>query len=251
MKKNIEAVTVCVNYHDFLQETAKFNAGLFDRWIIVTTPDDEATREVCRRYNLECIVTSEGTRKGFDKGRMIERGLQHTSASGWRLHLDADIAVPHRFHALLDAAELEEKTLYGVDRIMIRSWEEWKRLQATNFMQGAQHDYHCRVNIPHGFTIGTRWAHPQMGYVPIGFFQLWHSTEDEWRGVRVRPYPMKHSTACRTDVQFGLKFDRAKRSLIPEVIVAHLESEACEKGKNWNGRQTKYFGEVASDVKKK
>ena len=49
MVVKIEAVTVCVNYGDFLAVTAEWNRHLFDQWVVVTTPDDELTREVCRK----------------------------------------------------------------------------------------------------------------------------------------------------------------------------------------------------------
>ncbi len=241
---NIEAVTVCVGYDDLLQTVAPYNIPHLDRWLIVTHPKDEKTREVCRRFSLECLLTEEGgdgSDGDFKKGRMIERSLQHLSADGWRLHLDADIVLPNRFTHLLESADLKKETVYGVDRIMVRSYEDWVKLQNSGFLT-APHDYHCRVNIPDGYSIGTRWATLHTGWCPIGFFQLWHSSTDEWRGVRIKPYPQNHNTACRTDVQHSLQWDRKKRELIPEFLVVHLESEQCPKGTNWNGRKTKRFG---------
>src|SRR5580658_6577024 len=109
----LEAVTVCTNYADFLRETALYNAHLFDRWLIVTSPADTQTRELCRRLNLECLATSDGSRGGgLAKGRMIERGLQHLSADGWRLQLDADVALPLRTRHALSAANLQEDCIY-------------------------------------------------------------------------------------------------------------------------------------------
>jgi hypothetical protein len=248
---NIEAVTICVGYDDFLQETVKWNLPLFEDWVIVTEPWDEKTREVCRRFNLRCVLSEDGKRHAqnmsewtkFNKGRLIERGLQHLSGHGWRLHIDADIALPTiRFRHSLDGAELHEDHIYGIDRILVKSWDDWQKLAASGYMTGGNHDYMCRVTFPKGFEIGTRWAHPVMGYAPVGFFQLWHSSQDEWRGVRVKPYPLNHSTACRTDIQHSLQFDRSKRAIIPEIVGVHLESEPAPKGANWGGRKTKLFG---------
>lgn len=237
----IEAVTVCIGYDDFLLETIPYNIPHLDRWLIVTRPEDKKTREVCRRFNLDVLLSDDG-HPVFSKGRLIERGLQHLSANGWRLHLDADIALPNRFKHLLQTAEVNEDSIYGVDRVMVRSWQEWKKLQATGFMHSG-YDYQCRINLPDGLNIGTRWGALETGYCPIGFFQLWHSVTDEWRGVRIKPYPTNHNSACRTDVQHALQWDRRKRGLIPEIIVVHLESEKCQKGINWNGRKSKRFGE--------
>jgi len=205
---------------------------------------DHATREVCRQFNLRCILSDDGKRHGspFSKGRLIERGLQHLSADGWRLHIDADIALPHDFRHRLRAADLQTDTIYGCDRLMVKSWDEWQWLKASGYLNGGQFDYHCRMGMPKGIEIGTRWNHPQFGYVPIGFFQLWHSSEDEWRGIRVKPYPMNHGNACRTDVQHALQWDRHKRQIIPEFAAVHLESEPAPKGANWKGRTTMPFG---------
>ena len=241
--KIIEAVTVCVGYDDFLRVVIPYNLPMFDRWLIVTEPSDTATRELCREFGLECLQSEDGHDNGeFSKGRVVERGLQHLSADGWRLHIDADIALPRHFRQLVTMAELQHDTVYGVDRIMVRDWNDWQKLKATGYLDGGQYSFSHAVTFPKGFEVGSRWASTLTGYVPIGFFQLWHSSQDEWRGIRVKPYPRHHNSACRTDVQHALQWDRKKRELLPEVLVAHLESEKCKKGTNWKGRQTKPFG---------
>lgn len=238
-KERIEAVTVCVGYADFLDVAAKENRGLFDKWIIVTSKDDTDTREVCRKYSIQCIVSDDHKREGdFNKGRLIERGLQHLSSKGWRIHLDGDIILPRNFRNIIESAHLHEDNIYGADRIMIKSRAEWNKLLLSGWIGN---DYHCRVNLPKGFEMGSRWAHHLEGYVPIGFFQMWHSSQDQYRGARVKPYPITHNDACRTDVQFALQWDRRNRLLIPELIVIHLESEPAPLGANWNGRKTKKF----------
>lgn len=236
----IEAVTVCAGYGDFLSEVAPRNRGLLDRWVIVTPEDDTGTREVCRRLGLETLVTREHLRDGkFSKGRLIERGLQHLGSNAWRLHLDADVVLPHSFHSLLGAAHLDTRKIYGFDRVMVRSWEQWQKLLASGWIS---HDYHCRVNPPRGFEVGDRWSNGATGYVPIGFAQMWHSDADEWRGARIRPYPISHGSACRTDVQHALQWDRRDRELLGELLVVHLESELAPLGANWSGRTTIPFG---------
>ena len=45
MRINIEAVTVCVGYGDFLAAVVPWNAPHFNRWIIVTEEQDAETRD--------------------------------------------------------------------------------------------------------------------------------------------------------------------------------------------------------------
>lgn len=246
----LEAVTVSVGYSDFLFETAKLNRCLLDDWVVVTKPDDIGTREVCRRFNIRCVLSDDGTQgKDFAKGVLIERGLQHLSADGWRIHLDADIALPADFRLRLRAAHLQPDMIYGADRLMVKNWTQWQKLLATGYLQHGMYDYHCRVNINAlGLELGTRWAHPQFGVCPIGYFQIWHSAADQWRGIRIKPYPANHNSACRTDVQFSFLWDRHKRGWIPELMVAHLESQKAKSGANWQGRTTIPFGPQGATI---
>lgn len=239
----IEAVTVCVNYGDFLAVTAEWNRHLFDHWVVVTTPDDELTREVCQRYHLQALVTAEGHTPGggLNKGHLVERGLQHLSTEGWRWHLDADVALPRHTRRLLELAQLDPTVIYGVDRVMVRSWADWVRLRDSGYLSQPPDNPH-EVRFPPGYDLGARWVVPQAGWVPIGFTQLWHASMEEWRGVRVRPYPANHPGASHTDVRHSLQWDRRQRQLLPELIAVHLESEAAEIGANWKGRTTRPFG---------
>lgn len=235
----LEAVTVCIGYADFLAVTAAHNVGLFNDWVVVTLESDKDTREVCRKHSIRTLLVGDySVDGGFNKGRLVERGLQHLSANAWRLHLDADIVCPPNLHHLIDAADPDVSNIYGADRVMVRDAAGWDRLKKSGWLT---HSHHCCVPPPKGFEIGARWAHHESGYVPIGFFQLWHSHADLWRGARVRPYPVNHNDACRSDVQHALQWDRRRRQLLPELLVVHLESESCANGTNWKGRRTKPF----------
>lgn len=234
----IECVIISIGYADFLQETLPRNVGLFDKILVVTSKDDTATRELCRRYSVQVLLSEDHMRDGeFNKGRLIERGLQHLSAKGWRVHLDADIVLPSNFRNILKSSHLQEEKIYGCDRVMLRSRKEWDDLKNSTWLSNA---YHCMVHFP-ASQIGSRWCHESEGYCPIGFFQMWHSSQDLWNGVRIKPYPINHNDACRTDVQFALLWDRKHRAIIPELIAVHLESEPAKLGANWNGRTTKRF----------
>lgn len=239
----INAVTVCRHYSSELEVTIPHNKIHFNRWTIVTTEDDKKTQSLCAKHGLHCLITGDDKRDGaFSKGRMIERGLHHCHAHGWMIHIDADIVLPYYFRKHVEMAHLETRKIYGVDRIMVHSREDWNKLAASGWLLGIQADYPHGVGVPEGYQLGSRWMGAD-GYVPIGFFQMWHrggGGEEKW-GIRTKPYPTSHGTACRTDVQFALQWDRRDRVLIPEIFVAHLEGTKAKKGSNWNGRTTPEF----------
>ncbi len=233
-----------MNYSDILAHTAPRVRPLFDRWIIVTTPEDEGTREVCRKFNLDCHLTEAFYDNGddFNKAKGINLGLERLTKKDWVLHLDADIILPPDTRQFLSAASLREDTIYGIDRVMIKSWEDWQKFFSSGYLQ---HDYQARCNFPKGYEVGCRWVSPHYGYCPIGFFQLWHGSQNNYKGINARRYPDGHSDAARADVQMSLLFDRKNRGLIPEIIAIHLESEPASLGANWKGRTTKPFGPSA------
>lgn len=237
----LEAVSVCVQYSDILSHTAPRIRPLFDRWIIVTTPDDEGTREVCRKHNIDCIFTDTFYEGGdeFNKAKGINLGLERLNKRDWVCHIDADIVLPPDTRQFLSAASLRKDTIYGIDRVMLKSWEDWQKFLSSGYLQ---HDYHARCNFPKGFEVGARWVSPHYGFCPIGFFQLWHGPETLYKGIASRRYPDVHNDAARADVQYSLTWDRPYRALLPELIAIHLESEAAPLGANWKGRTTKPFG---------
>jgi hypothetical protein len=252
----IEAVTVCVDYADFLAVTLPYNLPLFDHFVVVTTPRDTETRELCRKLGVTTILTEEFYRDGetFNKARGINKALDQLSHAEFVCHLDADIVLPSHFRASLRQSHPDPRVLYGCDRIMVRTAEDWALLRDSQYLQ---QDYHCRVNFPSGYDmkkpwgweVGARWANSEHGYCPIGFFQLWHSQCDIYRGIHLKHYPTSANSAARSDVQFAIRWDRRYRQLLPEVIAVHLDSEPSPLGANWNGRKTKRF-DVPSPAKK-
>ena len=69
----LEGIIVCVNYSDFLSHTLPFNKPLFNHLIVVTSPEDEKTKNLCEYYNVECVVTNEFTKNGdaFNKAKEV------------------------------------------------------------------------------------------------------------------------------------------------------------------------------------
>lgn len=238
----IEAFTVSIGYADVLRFVIEHNIGLFDRWIIGTSPSDEETRELCRKWGIYCLLSDDHKRHGaqFNKGRLIERMLHMSANQAWRVHVDGDMILPTSFRNRFRAAEPDSRCIYGVDRVMIKSYEEYLEFRDSGYQQ---HDYHCRIKFPPGLPVGTRWGTETVSYAVIGAFQCWHSDSDTYRGVRIRPYPDRfQNDACRTDLQFSCQWDRRQRLLLPEIVAVHLESEPAKLGANWKGRTTKRFG---------
>jgi hypothetical protein len=232
----LEAVQTCVGYADFLAALLPRNKHLFDKIVVVTTPDDLDTRRLCEYLHVECVQTNAFHRDGaaFAKGDGINAGLEKLSLDGWVVHLDADIVLPPLFRDTVLGLDLDDTHVYGCDRYIIPHFEAWQ-----------EHVNHPRLEHENGvyvhadaYKIGTRIAPPQHGgYIPIGFFQMWGP-----RGSGRLEYPTQHTTAARTDMLFALQWDRRHRGFLPEVIAYHLESDPdAPQGANWEGRHTPPF----------
>ncbi len=238
----IEAVTVCVGYGDFLAATLNENLPLLDDLVVVTTPDDEETRAVCRKHSVHHVLSEEHRRGGpFNKARLIQRAFDQISSKDWVLHLDADIILPRKFRQFVEWAHLDPQSIYGADRCSLIGWDEWQRFKQyagcwDNHSHESRHWFHPKHQT------GSRWVSKLHGYVPIGAFQLFHGSAMIDQGYHLRRYPYHHGDAARTDIQFALQWDRRQRQVLPEVIVLHLESEKGKLGANWAGRTTPRFG---------
>jgi hypothetical protein len=231
----LEAVVTSVGYSDFLAETLVQNKQLFDKIVVVTSPEDDRTQKLCEHLFVECVVTDEfRTAEGkFCKGAGINAGLARLDGDGWVVHLDADIALPPMTRRYLEKLDLDPRNLYGCDRYLVDAdeWHEHKRRPRL------EHENGIYVHTS-AYKIGARIVPVDRGgYVPIGFFQLWNPNVS---GVHL--YPTSHTTAARTDMLFSFRWPPARRDFLPEIIAYHLESDReAPQGANWEGRTTPPF----------
>lgn len=227
----LEAVIVCHNYADFLEHTLPENMQFFDRLVVVTGYSDKATQHLCSKFGVDCIQTDVMHDHGakFNKGRAINLGLGHLLQQDWVLHLDADILLPHDFRKLLQHARLHKENLYGADRLNVSGYDHWHKHKHRRI---PSHAHRYFIEPPKEFPIGARIVHFEHGYVPIGYFQLWHGT---------RRYPINQGNAEHTDVLFACQWPRYQRILLPEVVVYHLMTGSGHMGENWDGRQSPPF----------
>lgn len=238
----LEAVTVCVGYGDFLAQTLPENLPLVDDLVVITDPEDEETRAVCRHHNVHHVLSEDHKRGGpFNKARLINRGFDQLGCQDWILHVDADMVLPRQFRRMLDWAHIDPRCIYGADRQRIIGWDQWNAFRRN---PGYWNN--------HAHEMG-HWFHPQLpvmsrlvssihGYTPIGAFQLFHGSELIQHNMHLRKYLPNHGDAARTDQQFSLQWDRRFRQVLPEVICIHLETNGSTHGANWAGRTTARFG---------
>lgn len=232
----LEAITVCVDCADYLNEVLPYNLPQVDHLVVVTASHDKETLEVCRKFGVTCRPTDLIYKDGdsFAKARGIDFGIGFLRQDSWILHFDCDIVFPQMMRRWLEWVKLDEECIYGADRVLCPSSKEWYSYKKT---QDMQYDYHCRINPP-PWPIGARIAlHEYQGYVPIGYYQLWH-------GKHGRRYPLRQSTAEHTDVLHAVQWNSHHRRLLPEFFVVHLQEGEQPMGTNWKGRKSPRFGSI-------
>ena len=250
---NIEIVTTCVNYADFLSHTLPVNLRAVEalrafnhhaQIIVATSPEDAATQRLCDYWDVDCVVTDEfrSVWGEFHKAKGINAGLSLCERSDWLLHLDSDIALPPLALKLIAHANLDPTCIYGVDRQCIPSFAAWSAHQAQPVLQ---HDsYHIR---PPAFDLAPRFGSWHVnGYAPPGFFQLWNAKSGivDYTPATVTALETAGG-ADRTDILQATRWPAEpvrKRHLLPDFIAYHLESQKADQGINWYGRQSVRFG---------
>jgi hypothetical protein len=236
----LEAVTVSVGFDDFLDVALALNHPHLDNLIVVTSHEDRATQQVCLKHSVTCVPTDLHRKNGrcFNKGAAINAGFGHFQFHGWRIHLDADIALPDNFRRLLfNHSILERDCLYGADRVDVVGTEGIDALLRGRLAL-PQHAFRSGLSSVHGGAVfsqspsasSARFVDNLYGYCPIGFFQMWHAS-------RQRPYPYSLGTAAHDDVLFAALWPEAKRRLLPTAICYHLCATPPYYGQNWDGRR--------------
>lgn len=224
----LEAVVTSVGFDDILDETLHWNHHQVDTMIVVTSHEDKATQAVCKKHSAICVLTDlfKKNNRPFNKGAAINIGFGHFQYRGWRMHLDADIALPDNFRRVLfNHTHLDRSFIYGCDRVNVTGREELDIVEREN-----QHRYRFLMYSSVRSPIGARFISNLYGYVPIGFFQLWHASEQ-------KDYPFSLGNAAHDDVLFAAQWPEAHRAVLPTSICYHVQAEGNQPwGQNWSGR---------------
>lgn len=223
----LEAVTVCVGFDDMLDVTLGLNHPHFDNFIVVTSHADKKTHAVCQKYGAMCVMTDLFNKNGrkFNKGAAINAGFGYYQYNGWRMHLDADIIVPDNFRRILfNHTPLNKNALFGADRVDVIGVDE---VHSSRKMP--QHRHRLLVDCGQR-PMGARFVSTLHGYLPLGFFQLWHAQCH-------KPYPYSLGTAAHDDTMFAALWPAHYRIHLPQVVCQHLCSCKPVWGENWDGKR--------------
>lgn len=222
----LEIVTVCRGFDDLLEATIARNIAQADTLIIVTDHADKRTQTVARNRGALCVQTDLFRKNGrsFNKGAAINAGFDYFQYHGWRLHLDADILLPSSFRRMLfNHSHLERHCIYGADRVNVIGPKAIKASLATDW----QHKYRLLLKPGPGEQ-AHRLICSLRGYLPCGYFQLWHS-------MCQKPYPYSLGTAAHDDMMFAASWPESNRRLLPGAVVYHLCPSPPRVGQNWEG----------------
>ena len=172
--------------------------------------------------------------RNFNKGAALNAGFDYFQYHGWRLHLDADIELPRNFRrTLFNHTHLERDCIYGADRMDVIGAEQINSLHSLQD-EYPQHRLRFLVDPTHDRRlvgpIGGRIIGQLEGYAPIGYFQLWHCSQQ-------RGYPYSTGSAAHDDTMFARTWPEPKRRLLPTVFVYHLCPRAPQWGENWDGNR--------------
>lgn len=233
----LELVTCSVGFDDLLDITLGFNMPHVDSMIVVTSHEDRKTQQVANKHGAICVPTDLFQKNGrnFNKGAAINAGFNYFQYRGWRMHLDADIALPCNFRRILfNHSHLETQCLYGMDRFDVVGKENINQLRSLwqenpqhrlRFLMDPTHDRHPAIGAFGGRLVGALG-----GYTPLGFAQLFHCTQQ-------KQYPYSLGNAAHDDTMWSSLWKECNRRLLPSVCVYHLCPEPPQWGHNWEGRK--------------
>jgi hypothetical protein len=225
----LEALTACVGFDDMLDVTLGQNHPHLDTMIVVTSHDDRATQLCAQKHGAICVQTDLFKKNGrnFNKGAALNAGMSRFQYHGWRLHLDSDIVLPDSFRRVLfNHTHLDPHCIYGADRMDVVGLDELRDILAA----GPQHTHSAFIHPRSQRPISPRFVDPLRGYLPIGFFQLWHAAFQ-------KPYPYSLGTAAHDDTMFSEQWATEHRRHLATVLCYHLCSQEPKLGENWEGHR--------------
>ena len=196
------AITICINYADYLSESLVINRKLFHHYYIITEESDSETIALAKKHNCNIMLTSDKTQRDaiFNKSGMIhnaQKAIHKTHPFAWIIIMDADICLPSDIWKSMSINTLNKNTLYGLSRKIFETKEDFEAQNASSI---------------------------QCFKKPIGYFQMY------WNKTRFYPIWSKNCSLC--DIAFKNLFTKTK--VFNEIPCMHVGK--CET--NWDGRVT-------------
>lgn len=205
----IRGITVSVNYAPLLAITLVQNMRHLSSCLVITSPDDEDTKEVARSVpGVTVFETDAFTRPGIDgtkplmnKGLAIEEGFDVLGREGLLLIWDADCLFPSE----IPFEHIRPGFLHGCKRRILEDPTKWTP------------------------DLDWRMCQPSHDGSPVGFFQLFHADDPLLRDKRPW-YDVTFAHAGGGDAYFITHWPREKQRMLP-MEVLHLGP----KDRHWFG----------------
>ena len=179
----LEGITVSVDYGDFLQECLPYNKKHFDYYIVITSPKDQHTQEICKKEGVDCLVTDAFYYGGtpFNKGLALSLGLQRLKHNEWVIIHDGDTCLPFDLRDKLKLEKYNKELMYGCSRKFIPTYKKWLECLKN------KENFEKYESIP-GFG--------------VGFYQLFHRQASVLKNIHPNEIYPSYPTAEMTDIAF-------------------------------------------------
>jgi hypothetical protein len=164
--REIIPIVTSVNMDDYLSVTMKNNRPLFDRYYVLTCPEDEATSRVCKEFDADLIAYEhffDVPKCVFNKSGGVRRAqevVHHRHRAKWVILIDVDILLPVEL-ATIDTAKLTKRWLYGMDRLDARNYEDYMSNRLVPYRQkfsGYFQMYHNKSALYQKFSFNASWC---------------------------------------------------------------------------------------------
>ncbi|RMD77973.1 MAG: hypothetical protein D6820_10755 [Lentisphaerae bacterium] len=218
--QRLQALMVCVNYADILAKTLPLNRSHFDRFVVVTAPEDKDTQRVAAQHGATVIVSESFREDGFpfNKGKMLNAGAHALEPDTWTIMLDADIILPPYTREYSGSLYLLHNCLYFAARYNINpvNLESW----ISSVAQSGTVDY-SQLTFLHR--------------VPVGYFELFHPQAECLR------FPAICSTvfdnASGVDSHFSNQWIEHPDCHVQDLQLDVYHIPHGPNGANWSGRK--------------
>jgi hypothetical protein len=207
------AITICVNYSDFLSSALPINRPFFHDYYIVTVTSDTKTIELAKEHNCKLIFGDDlihiynerhGRNAIFNKSGlccMAQKQVHQDHPTAWICLMDADVIIGNAILEL-DLGYLDISALYGLHRLLYET----------------PYDYLNNI---------AKKAHGDYSENPLGYFQMYFDKSKYYR---------EWSVDCQMcDVFFHDLFPN--RKVLKSPICYHLGFRQL----NWQGRITEQW----------